>query len=113
LVTGTAEVTIGDQALHTTKDVECQTNTSLTTVTIGKAPETVTMMIDNSTAPTARSVAIDNVGGFTGSYMQNVQGSANTSMVSQTYKITGTANGFHTDNPTARTTANFTISAAC
>ena len=113
LVTGTAEVTIDDQALHATRDVACQTNTSLTSITIGKAPETVTIMIDNSTAPTARSVAIDNVGGFTGSYWQNLQGSANTSMVDQTYKITGTANGFHTDNPSARTTANFTINAAC
>ena len=113
LVTGTAEVTIDDQGLRTTKDVACQTNVSQTNITIGKAPETVTIQIDNSKGPTAESVAIDNIGGFTGSYWQNVQGSANTSMVDQTYKITGTAHGFRTDNPSATATENFTINAAC
>ena len=113
LVTGFAEVTIDDQALHTTKDVACQTNISLTDITIGKAPETVTIQIDNSKGPTAESVAINDIGGFTGSYWQNLQGSANTTMVDQTYKITGTATGFHTDNPSARATENFKINAAC
>jgi ipoprotein LpqH len=113
LVTGTAQVTIDDQALRTTKDVACQTNLSLTNITIGKAPEQVTIWIDNSNGPTADSVAIDNFGGFTGSYWQNLQGSANTSMIDQTYKITGTASGFHTANPSARATENFTIDAAC
>ena len=113
LVTGFAEVTIDDQALHTTKDVACQTNISLTDITIGKAPETVTIQIDNSKGPTAESVAINDIGGFTGSYWQNLQGSANTTMVDQTYKITGTATGFHTDNPSATATENFTINAAC
>jgi hypothetical protein len=113
LVTGSAEVTIDDQALRTTKDVACQTNTSLTSITIGKAPDTVTIQIDNSKGPTAESVAINNIGGFTGSYWQNLQGSANTSMVDQTYRITGTASGFHTDNPSARATEKFTVDAAC
>jgi ipoprotein LpqH len=113
LVTGTAQVTLDDQALRTTNDVVCQTNLSLTNITIGKDPETITVQIDNTKGPTAESVAIDNVGGFTGSYWQNLQGSANTSMVDQTYKITGTASGFHADNPSAITTENFTIDAAC
>ena len=113
LVTGTAQVTLDDQALRTTKDVACETSLSLTNITIGKDPETITIQVDNSKGPTAESVAINNVGGFTGSYWQKLQGSANTSMVDQTYKITGTASGFHADNPSAVATENFTIDAAC
>lgn len=113
LVTGTAQVTLDDQALRTTNDVACESSLSLTNITIGKDPETITIQIDNSKSPTAESIAIDNVGGFTGTYLQNLQGSANTSMVDQTYKITGTASGFHADNPSATATENFTIDAAC
>ena len=99
--------------VRTTRDVACDTHLSLTNITIGKDPETITIQIDNSKGPTAESVAFDNVGGFTGTYLQNLQGSANTSMVDQTYKITGTASGFHADNPSAIGTENFTIDAAC
>ena len=109
---GTAQVSVGDHGARTMHDVVCQTNQSLTSIKIGSDSTAVTILVDNADGLTARSVDITGVGGFTGSYWRDVQGSASTRMVGQTYVISGSADGFRTDNP-ARTPQDFTITAAC
>jgi ipoprotein LpqH len=110
---GTAQISIGGQDGQTEREVACQTNQTLTSIKIGSDSEDVTILVDNSEGLTAQGVAITNMGGFTGSYWRDQQGSARTSMVGQTYIISGSADGFGTDEPGARTSRDFTIRAAC
>jgi lipoprotein LpqH len=111
--TGAAKVTLGDQDGHQTFDLACQTNESITIITIGTAPGGITALVDNAKALTAKGVTLDNVRGFTGSYWSDLQGTATARMVDQTYTITGIAQGFNTNHPAARTAQKFTILAAC
>jgi lipoprotein LpqH len=111
--TGAAKVTLGDQDGHQTFDLACQTNESLTIITIGNAPGGITALVDNAKGLTTKEVTFDNVGGFTGSYWSDLQGTATARMVDQTYTITGIAQGFNTNHPAARTAQKFTILAAC
>jgi len=62
---------------------------------------------------TAESVRIVNLGGFTGSYSSDDGGEASASFGSETFTITGTANGFNTYKPTEPATATFKIIATC
>jgi lipoprotein LpqH len=111
--TGAAKVTLGDQDGHQTFNLACQTNESITTITIGNPPGGITAVVDNAKALTAKGVTFDNVDGFSGSYWSDLQGTATAHMVDQTYTITGIAQGFNTNDPAARTAQKFTILAAC
>jgi lipoprotein LpqH len=111
--TGAAKVTLGDQDGHQTSDLACQTNESITIITIDTAPGAITAVVDNAKALTAKGVTFDDVGGFSGSYWSGLQGSAAARMVDQTYTITGIARGFNTNHPAARIAQKFTILAAC
>ncbi|MBV8967238.1 MAG: lipoprotein LpqH [Mycobacteriaceae bacterium] len=62
---------------------------------------------------TTESVHILNLGGFTGAYTKNDGGQASASFGSETFTITGTANGFNTDKPDQPATATFKIVATC
>jgi hypothetical protein len=62
---------------------------------------------------TAESVRIVNLGGFTGSYSSDDGGEASASFGSETFTITGTADGFNTYKPDEPATATFTIVATC
>ena len=62
---------------------------------------------------TAESVHILNLGGFTGSYSQNDGGEANATFSSETFTITGKADGFNTYKPGEPATATFKIVATC
>ncbi|KUH66906.1 hypothetical protein AU184_10965 [Mycolicibacterium novocastrense] len=61
----------------------------------------------------ARSVQINNLGGFTGSFWDKTTGEAEASLVDGKFTITGTAVGFFHDDPGERTTAPFEISTDC
>ncbi|WP_133259084.1 lipoprotein LpqH [Mycolicibacterium sp. GF69] len=61
----------------------------------------------------ARSVQINNLGGFTGSYWDETTGQAEASLIDGKFTITGTAVGFFHDDPGERTTASFEISTDC
>ena len=65
------------------------------------------------TALIAKSVSIRDLGGFTGSFNEGLGGNATVSLDGATYTITGSADGFDTDNPSFRSTGTFTIKAAC
>ncbi len=62
---------------------------------------------------TAESVHILNFGGFTGTYSEGDGGEANASFGSETFTITGKADGFNTYTPGEPATATFKIVATC
>jgi ipoprotein LpqH len=62
---------------------------------------------------TAESVHILNLGGFTGTYSKDDGGEASASFGSETFTITGTADGFNTSKPDQPVTATFKIVATC
>ena len=70
-------------------------------------------MVSNKTGLVAESVSINNVGGFTGSYNAGLGGTAKVTMTGRTYDISGTADGFLTDNPSFRAKGTFAIKVSC
>jgi hypothetical protein len=113
LVAGTAHVTVNGQDTGTTDAVQCNATGHLTTITTGDQASGVTAMVSNSAELTADSVAINNLGGFTGSYNSGLGGTAKIKMTGKTYDISGTADGFATDNPSFRASGSFAIKVAC
>jgi len=113
LVAGTAQVTVNGQNTGTTKAVQCSPAGSLTTITTGDQVSGVSALISNKDELTTEAVNINNVGGFTGSYNAGLGGQAKVTMTGRTYDISGTADGFSTDNPSFRTSGTFTIKVAC
>lgn len=114
LPAGTAEVTINHGTLPKTTAVKCTPIGALTTITTGDSAAGLTALISNQAGLTAKSVSITGLGGFTGSYMDNLDGNAaDVTMADQTYIIRGSASGFDTDNPSMRTPGTFAIRVAC
>ncbi|MGV0849475.1 lipoprotein LpqH [Mycolicibacterium phlei] len=116
LVAGTAQVSINGHDTGTTGAVECNTTEWLTTITTGDETSGVTAMVSNRDDLAVESVAINNVGGFSGSYTAGVGetgGTAEITMAGRTYEITGTADGFNTDDPSFRVPGTFTIKVSC
>jgi lipoprotein LpqH len=113
LPSGTAQVTIDNKDIPRTYAVHCTSIESLRMIATGDVTAGATALVSNKDALTAQSVGIQDLGGFTGSYMEGLQGRAQVTMSGQTYTIRGTAEGFDTDNPSARTTGTFVIKVAC
>ena len=113
LAAGTAQVTVNGKDTGTTDAVQCSSTGSLTTITTGDQASGVTAMVSNSDQLTAESVAINNLGGFTGSYNAGLGGTAEVSMTGRTYDITGAADGFETANPSFRSSGTFAIKVSC
>jgi hypothetical protein len=113
LTAGTAHVTVNGRDAGTTDAVACNTTGWLTTITTGDHSAGVTAMISNQKGLVAESVNINNLGGFTGSYNNDLGGAADVTMREQTYYISGTADGFNTDNPSFRKSGTFAIKVAC
>lgn len=113
LVAGTAHVTINGADAGTTEAVTCNSTGWLTTITTGDSTAGVTALISNRDELAAQSVSINNLGGFTGSYNDGLGGSAEVTMKDRTYYISGTADGFDTDNPSFRKTGTFAVKVAC
>ena len=110
---GTARVTINDRALPAVNAVKCMPIRSLTTITAGNATAGLTAQISNEAGLVAKTISINDMGGFTGRYMSGLEGKADVSMAGQTYIMRGTAAGFDTENPSVRTTRTFTIEVSC
>jgi lipoprotein LpqH len=110
---GTARVAVNNQDLGNTDAVACSPAGSLTTITTGDPASGTTAILDNARGLRAKSVSINNLAGFTGSYWQDLDGAAEVHMTGRTYLITGTAAGFSADQPSARTSAPFAIRVSC
>lgn len=113
LVIGTAEVTVDGADAGTTDSVSCSTAGPLTTITTGDEKSGSVSIVANESELTAASVSINDLGGFTGSYNAGLGGEATVTMTGRTYTISGTADGFRTDNPSFRGSSSFTITVAC
>lgn len=113
LVAGTAQVTVNGQNVGTTHAVQCTSAGPLTTITTGDQTSGITTLVSNKDELTADAVSINNVGGYTGSYNAGLGGTAKVTMTDRTYDISGTADGFNTDNPSFRTSGTFAIKVAC
>ncbi|MCV7026061.1 lipoprotein LpqH [Mycolicibacterium novocastrense] len=119
LVAGTAQITVNGNDTGTTDTVQCDTTGYLTTITTGDQTSGVTAMVSNKDDLAVESVGINNVGGFTGSYTAGVGDTAEAadiaeiSMTGRTYDISGTADGFNTDNPSFRASGTFSIRVSC
>jgi hypothetical protein len=110
---GTARVTINDRALPTVNAVKCTPIRSLTVITAGNEGEGVTALVSNETGLEAKTISINDLGGFTGRYMNGLEGKAHVSMAGHTYIFHGTADGFDSQNPSVRTTSRFAIKVSC
>ena len=119
-----ASVTINGNTVATKQTVTCsqQANTLpgaapqwYWTIAVGdKNVSGVRALLNGSTDKlTAESVHIVNLGGFTGTYAIDDGGQATASFGSETFTITGTANGFNTYKPDQPATATFKIVATC
>ncbi len=106
-------MTVNGQNTGITEAVQCSPAGSLTTITTGDQTSGVSALISNKDELTAEAVGINNVGGFTGSYNAGLGGTAKVTMTGRTYDITGTADGFNTDNPSFRAGGTFAIKVAC
>lgn len=113
LAPGTAQVTINDRALPETRAVKCIPIGSLTTVTTGDAAAGTKAFVSNEGSLTAKSVNIRDLGGFTGSYAEGLQGTADVTLRGYTYTIRGRAEGFDTGNPSFGAISTFTIKVSC
>jgi hypothetical protein len=114
LVAGTAQTTVNGQNAGTTDAVQCNTLGTLTIIKTGDDASGVTALVSNKTELTAESVAIRDLGGFTGSYNAGLgDDTANVGMTGRTYDINGTAEGFDTDNPSFRNSGTFAIKVSC
>ena len=110
---GTARVTLNDRVLPAVNVVKCMPIESLTTINAGNAAAGLTAQISNEAGLVAKTISINDMGGFTGRYMSGLEGKADVSMTGRTYLIRGTADGFGTENPSVRTTRTFAIEVSC
>lgn len=113
LAVGTASVTVNGQDAGTTTAVACVRDGNLTTITTGDSKAGTTTVVDNGHGLAAKSVSIRNIGGFTGSYWQGLDGSAEIRPIGSTFDVKGEAFGFTSDRPSARTSGTFRINVAC
>lgn len=113
LAPGTAAITVNDQDLGEFTTVQCVPAGPLLTITTGDENSGSTAVVSNADGLSAESVYLRDLGGFTGSYNLDLGGSAEVQMTGNTYSISGSADGFKTDNPSFRTEGTFEIKVAC
>ena len=113
LISGRAEVVIGDNPQQKLDNVACHPNSTGIDIVVGRGDETIAMIVKNDSAPRPAGVAINDFDGFSGSYWDGLQGSADLSVRGQTYDFTGLAAGFRSGEPGARVEERFSIRAAC
>lgn len=110
---GTAHITVNGNDLGDFHAVQCTPASDYLTITTGNDQQGSTVVMSKADGLVAESVAIRDLGGFTGSFNQGLGGNAEVSLDGITYTISGTADGFDTDQPSFRSNGTFTIKAAC
>ncbi len=113
LSAGTAEITVNDNDLGQFHAVQCTQAGDLTKITTGNDESGSTAFVSNADGLTAKSVVIHDLGGFTGSFLEDLEGNAEVTMTGNTYSISGQAQGFITDEPSFRAPGTFDIEVAC
>ncbi len=113
LAEGTATVTVNGTDLGTLDNVSCRRDEFYTTIRIGGDEAGTTSVVNNAKDLSVSSVEIQNFGGFTGSYWQDLQGTAKATQTGRTFAIAGEASGYTTQKPSQVSTASFDIKVAC
>ncbi|MDY6998452.1 MAG: lipoprotein LpqH [Actinomycetota bacterium] len=113
LIPGTAQVTVNGRDAGTTHSVSCMTIESLTMISTGGEDSGVYTMVSNAEDLDVRLLRITDLGGFTGSYNQGLEGEATVTMTDRTFDINGEAVGFDLDDPSFRSTSTFGVKIAC
>lgn len=110
---GTAKVSTGGRQLAVSNIVSCSNIGSTVTIRSGDDHSGLTAQIDESGPPAAQFVEIRNLGGFTGDFRKQVEGTADVKLVGTNYVIAVTAAGYDTDRPSYRATRDFEMRVAC
>ncbi len=113
LIPGTAKLSVHGQDTDSTKAVQCTPAGPLMMIDTGTGDSGMSAMVSNAEGLVVRQVRINDVGGFTGSYNDGLGGEASVTMSGRTYHISGTAQGFATDNPSFRTSDTFALKVSC
>ncbi len=113
LAPGTIDVAINGQTVNTPRHAGCTRVGSYTAVAAGEGDSRLRAVVNDAVGIKAVSVEITNVGGFTGSYLLNLQGDAEARVAGSTFQISGVANGYDTARPSFRATGDFRIQFAC
>ena len=109
---GTAQLTINGKDAGPTHAVNCSQVDWTWIIDAGDKAAGATAVVEGGGALTAKSVEIRNLDGFSGTYWDGNGGKADASIVGDTWMITGTVDGFPTDNPKPAT-ATFEVKANC
>ncbi|WP_428371177.1 lipoprotein LpqH [Mycolicibacterium sp.] len=113
LSAGTAQVTVNGHDAGTNTTVQCSQAGSMTTINTGDDASGISAVVDSQEDLVVRQVGIRDLGGFTGSYNDGLGGEASATMTGRTFTISGTADGFDTDEPSFRSSGTFEIKVAC
>jgi ipoprotein LpqH len=109
----TAEVTVNGHSAGTTRAVQCTQDGWMHTIMTGDDKSGAKVVVNTGDKINATSVQIRNIGDFTGSVLENNIGKAQASMIGNTFRVTGTAQGSTAQNPNQVTTADFEVKANC
>lgn len=83
------------------------------TIMTGDDKSGAKVVVETGDGIKASSVVITNVSDFTGTVLENSIGKAEASMIGNTFRVKGIAQGATTENPNQVTTANFEVKANC
>ena len=106
-------VTLDGADLGPADRVACHREGGITMISTGTDEAGTNSVVDNRTGLAVRSVEIRNLAGFSGTYLQNLQGQAKVDMSGRTIVLTGEASGFTAQQPNRRTDVPFTIRVTC
>lgn len=106
-------MTVNGQDAGSTDAVQCSQAGPLTTIKTGDDASGISALVASEEELVVQEVGIRDLSGFTGSFNAGLGGEATVSMTGRTYAITGTADGFETDNPSFRSSGTFEIKVAC
>jgi lipoprotein LpqH len=111
---GTATVHIDGQDAGVTHQVSCVPSGALTKIAIGNEQSGATAVVSNEEALAVKSVDFRDLTGFTGSFNQGLGGGdAGVTMIGRTYRMSGTASGFTSADPSHSTSRTFSIAVGC
>jgi hypothetical protein len=111
---GTIDVSINGKSAGRQHGLACMQITSFTSATAGEGGSSVRAVVNGADELNAVSVQFTNVGNFSGSYLSNLQGSANARLVgTSTFEVSGAADGFFLDRPAQPTKSDFVVRFAC
>lgn len=113
LLIGSARVSVNGVDVGAGAEVACSMTGRLVDITIGTGQSGVDVLVSTGDVPTARSVTIQNLGGFTGTYRDGFGERAEVTTTGRSFTITGTADGYLTSQPAIQTSGEFTVDVAC